>query len=235
VRWGALLLALALALALGGASAGRFAGRMPQVARGDGALAVAFGDAREVLSRAMVRKADSYFHGGIDMDCHAHGHGCGCAEGHEGHGASDPWAWINSHVRAPTVHRHLEGGESVEMLPWLWASVRSDPHNIDAWTTAAYVSGDMMKDPALALRILAEGKSRNPGNAKLSYYEGRALYARGKGDVGAAAAAFAEARDLALARAGGRAELLSEDDRCTYEFATNYLGVIERQGGIGAF
>ena len=47
----------------------RFGDAMPQVVKGEGALAVAFGDARETISRAFVHKADSYFHGGVDMEC----------------------------------------------------------------------------------------------------------------------------------------------------------------------
>lgn len=208
----------------------------PQVVRGDGALAVAFGDARAVLGRAMVQKADSYFHGGIDMDCHeAHGdehhhdeheeH-----EEHEEHGASfDPWRWINSHVRAPREHKHLEGKKSVELIPWLWASVTADPHNIDAWTTAAYVAGEMMKDRELALRIISEGEARNPGSARLRYYRGRVLYEHGKGDVALAKSTFAAARDMALLKCGGRLEKLSEEDRRAYDFSTNFIAGIERR------
>lgn len=220
----------------------------PQVVRGDGALAVAFGDAREVLGRAMVQKADSYFHGGIDIDCHeAHGDehrhheadaerhhdGEEASDVHEEHGASfDPWRWINSRVRAPRVHQHLEGEKSVELIPWLWASVTADPYNIDAWTTAAYVAGDMMKDRELALRIISEGEARNPGSALLRYYRGRVLYARGKGDVAAAKSAFAAARDMALLKCGGHLEKLSEEDRRAYDFSTNFIAGIMRQEAV---
>ena len=64
------VIAVLLALAIG-----RFGlERMPQIVQGDDALSVAFGDAKCTISAAMVRKADSYFHGGIDMEC-AEGHG----------------------------------------------------------------------------------------------------------------------------------------------------------------
>ena len=150
MRIGATALAAAAFAALAVPSAMRHlrgGDAMPQIASGEGVLAVAFGDARAVLGKAMVRRADSYFHGGIDMDCHAshgeehaheHGEGCGCGEcahGHDGHGdpeAFDPWAWINSRVRAPRVHRHLAGKDTVELIPWLWASVAASPHDIDA-------------------------------------------------------------------------------------------------------
>ena len=242
MRIGATALAAAAFAALAVPSAMRHlrgGDAMPQIASGDGALAVAFGDAREVLGKAMVQKADSYFHGGIDMDCHAshgeehaheHGEGCGCGEcahGHEGHGdpeAFDPWAWINSRVRAPRVHRHLAGKGTVELIPWLWASVAASPHDVDAWTTAAYVAGDMMKDLPLALRILEEGEARNPSSVRLRFYEGRARYNRGKGDLASARAAFESARDIALR--GGLAAL-SEEELTAYEFSTNYIAEID--------
>ena len=155
----------------------------PQLVRGDDALAVAFGGARETISLAMVQKADSYFHGGIDMD--------GGEEkvekvgGGEGRGG-DWWAWIDSKIRAPQVHRHLDGGESVEMLPWLWAAVKSDPHNAEAWSVAWYAAKHIMKDSATAERVLAEAKAKNPDSIEIAFTEGRAFYDGGKGDLAAA-------------------------------------------------
>jgi len=40
-----------------------FAGRLPQAA-GEDIMAMLLGDARQVLSAAMLTKADDYFHGG---------------------------------------------------------------------------------------------------------------------------------------------------------------------------
>ena len=53
-------------------------------------------------------------------------------EGHESHGP-DPWRWIDAGIRAPEVHRHLDGERSVELMPWFWAAARADPHNVEAW------------------------------------------------------------------------------------------------------
>ena len=63
----------------------------PQAATGDDALAVAFGDARRTIGAALLHKADSYFHGGVDMDGHrpceleGHDHGGPCDHGPCGH------------------------------------------------------------------------------------------------------------------------------------------------------
>ncbi len=141
--------------------------RLPQIAFGGDALSVAFGGAKTAISDAMFREADSYFHGGVDMDCtcrhhhgynvehdgdsgehdsehHDHEHDCECREhdhdhdehGHDPDSSCDPWAWINERIRAPEVERHLEGEKAVELMPWFWASVKANPHNIEAWTTA---------------------------------------------------------------------------------------------------
>ena len=219
---------------------------MPQIVRGDGAIAVAFGDARETISQAFVHKADSYFHGGIDMECdHLAGNGhdghdddhdhedChdeheheGCHDEHdhveETHGAFDPWHWINSHVRAPDVHRHLGGGEAVEMMPWFWASVKADPHNIDAWTTAWYVANNTMKDKQLALRVVAEGLEKNPDDPELLICRGRTIYDNGRGEFAAARAAFL----AAVASAGRMLQRVgSSDERVLHarDFAQAYL------------
>ena len=229
---------------------GRSPERLPQLVRGDDALAVAFGGARETISLAMVHKADSYFHGGVDIECtldHEHDEGCehghddGCD--HDNHspgpetqaserpGASfpDPWAWINRHIRAPEVERHLEGRKAVELMPWLWASVRSDPHNIDAWTTAIYIAYNVMKDRALASRVVAEGRAKNPGSLELLLAEGRLLYDRGAGDVSRARQVFASVRDTALGRCGGKVEELPEKDLWAYRFALNFLKDADRR------
>lgn len=236
--------------------------RMPQVVKGEGALAVAFGDARETISRALVHKADSYFHGGIDMDCHhlgGHHHDDNCEDGchehdhdhevdhdhdedqdraHEpesGHDGTardsfDPWRWINSRIRAPEIHRHLEGKQTVELMPWFWASVRADPHNIEAWTTTWYVANNSMKDKKLALSVVDEGLKRNPDDPDLLLCRGRTLYDRGRGDVALARAAFLaafESADRILKRDGDDAE---ERIKWASKFAKAYLDEMAKKG-----
>ncbi len=83
----------------------------------------------------------------------------------------------------------------------------------------------MMKDRALALRILKEGEAKNPKSVRLRFYEGRACYNRGKGDLKSAISAFESARDLAL-RQG--LSVLSEEELQAYEFSTNFIAQIQR-------
>ena len=167
--------------------------RMPQALGGGDFLSVLLGDAKKDISDAMVHEADSYFHGGVDMDCHhlhgghhhdsgtcchhdhGHDHDADCDDHHEG--AFDPWRWINVHVRAPEIDRHLSTKQAVEMMPWFWIAVKADPHNVEAWSTAWYTASHVMKDEALALRIAVEGQRLNPESLEMACVLGRAYRA----------------------------------------------------------
>lgn len=212
------------------------AARLPQVASGSDILSVVFGDAKSVLSVAMAQKADSYFHGGVDMDHHeAHFSECDRDTSHRpvlaAASALDPWRWLNERVRAPEVERHLEGIQAVELLPWFWASVKANPHNVEAWTETWYVAAHVMKDRVLARRVLDEAKRANPDAPEIALTEGQFLYDRGRGDVLAAEKAFRRAQALVLARAGGDAAKLDEADRVTYVSTENYLKDIVKKKG----
>ena len=218
--------------------------RLPQVVQGNDALSVAFADAKETISAAMVHKADSYFHGGIDMECQEH-------HDHETQSSNppisqssnppipqssnppiphartlDPWHWINAHVRAPEKHVHLDGDKAVEMLPWFWASVKADPHNIEAWTTAAYAAERMMKDRALARRVIDEAKAKNPDSLEIAWTEARFVYQGGAGDVVAAERLLEAARGMGKRKCGGRLSDLSSREAEVFCFVLDYLSKI---------
>ena len=239
------ILAILLALCLGHAGLSR----LPQVVKGDDALSVAFSDAKATISAAMVHKADSYFHGGIDMECHeshehgqeeGHAHEPGCAHCAHGHAhdeehphehSLDPWRWINSHVRAPERHVHLDGGKAVELMPWFWAAVRADPHNVDAWTTAWYTADTMLKDRELARRILDEAKEKNPESLEIAWTEARFVYDGGRGDVAAAEQLLEAARALGRRKCGGNLSSLSSRDAETYCYILDYLSALHAKRG----
>ena len=200
-----LILAAVLALAVS-----TFApSRLPQMVQGDDALSVAFADAKATISAAMVHKADSYFHGGIDMERQRR--------------ADDPWRWINRHVRAPERHVHLEGRKNVELLPWFWASVKADPHNVDAWTTAWYIANNGLKDRALARRILDEAKAKNPESLEIAWTEARFAYDGGKGDAAAAERLLERARGMGKRKCGGRLSELSPREAEAFCGILDYL------------
>ena len=120
---------------------------------------------------------------------------------------------------------HLEGAKSVELMPWFWASVKADPHNIDAWTTAWYTANTMLKDHALARRILDEAKAKNPDSLEIAWTEARFVYQGGKGDVAAAAHLLEEARHLGKRKCGGRLSELAPPEA---EAFCNILGYLSK-------
>ncbi len=239
---------LALALAF---LAGQPAAKLPQALSGGDFLSVLLGDAKAEISGAFVHEADSYFHGGIDMECHelkghghehgevahdhgAHEHGDHCSCGHcgpadEDHGERrfDPWHWINSHIRAPEIERHLEGGKAVEMMPWFWAAVKADPHNEEAWSTAWYVASHMMKDKHLALKIAEEGWRLNPSSMEIACAVGRSCRDKETFDEERSERMFARALDMGLDK-----KEMTDKEQFSFVEALSYLadGAQKRKG-----
>lgn len=200
--------------------------RMPQARAGDDFLSVLLGDAKKDISAAMMHEADSYFHGGVDMDCHHlhdhhdhdhHGHYAEAERDHEPE-SFDPWRWINVHVRAPEVDRHLSTKQAVEMMPWFWIAVKADPHNVEAWSTAWYTASHVMKDEALALRIAVEGQRLNPESLEMACVLGRAYRAEPTRDPEKSTALFRSVVNLAR-----KMEQLSGDDQLAFFNAVGYL------------
>ena len=172
-------------------------GTAPQATAGDGgSLDRALGGARALLSESFAAKADEYFHGGVrhEQGCpgeEAHGHGAGEARGHAPGGGFA--GWINARVHS-AEHRHVTGAKSVELLPWLWAACRADPHNAAAYENAAYVLERMLGKAGKAEELLLEGVRANPENAELRFALGELYHAR-LHDEAKAEAAFKEARE----------------------------------------
>ena len=201
--------------------------RMPQALAGGDFLSVLLGDAKRDISGAMVREADSYFHGGVDMDCH-HLHDHHDHEAHHDHHADeehdhekesfDPWRWINAHVRAPEIDRHLDGDKAVELMPWFWMAIKSDPHNVEAWSAAWYAASHMMKDDALALHIATEGWRLNPASMDMACVLGRSYRAEGTRDLEKSEEMF----HMVVKMAEGKQDL-AENDNQAFFYAVGFL------------
>lgn len=204
----------------------------PQRTIGGDVLSVAFGDARRAISQAMERRADVYFHGGINPDdvCR-HSRATGAGTAHRADSERDPWSWINRRIRAPEVDRHLKQDRVVELMPWFWAAVRMNPQNVPAWTEAAYVAGHLMRKPDLQMEILARAREANPGSVVLALGQARATYPMGKGDVAAAEQVFEEARRLA--RKAQAANALAGADARAFADVLAYLSLLaEKRGDV---
>ncbi len=234
----------------------RFGARLPQAAQGDDLLSVLFGDARAVISLELHRQADSTLHGGVDMNYHHddeeedHENDETCNHDHDDHddhethvdqdtqtpkhpntqtppAIPDPWAWINARIRPPQIDRHLAREKMVEMLPWFWAAVRTDPHNVKAWTDAWYAASHMMKDAAMATRIIDEARRSNPESPEILFYAARDARENGR-PLAEVRGLFEEAKRLVQSRAGTAEE--TEDDVYLLRGIDGYLEAFEKNG-----
>ena len=116
----------------------------------------------------------------------------------------------------------------MEMMPWFWAAVRADPHNVDAWTTALYVANNMLKDKVLARRVIEEAKAKNPYSLEIAFAEARFVYDGGRGDAAAAERILKSALDLGKRKCNGRLSELSEHDAETCRRIAEYLDSIRK-------
>lgn len=233
-----------LAIAAGQMIPSFFSGRLPQSGDG-GVLSLVLGDARIAFSDVMLRKADEYFHGGVHVVHCEHGltsklHGQHDAhdedvEASEDHHpdeavtppslTADPWAWLDSQVHVQT-HRHTQGDETRELMPWLWVACRASPQNIEAYETTAYVLDRMLKRTGEAALLLEEGIRKNPADASLELSLGK-LYLHRLHDEPKAQRALEAA--YAKSRLGPGHD--SEDDRFLRGNILFYLGYLANQRG----
>ncbi len=182
-----LVASVSLAVALGQMIPARFGNGLPQVP-GENVLALVLGDARQVLSGALMEKAEEYFHGGLrNVEC---GRGLGGAEEAHEHGAHshegsappqraarpfDVWDWVNRQVHEQ-VDRHLAHDQAIELLPWIWAACRASPQNLEAFQVGAYVLSSMLGKPEEGVRLLEESIKKNPACAELDFSLGELLF-----------------------------------------------------------
>ena len=148
---------------------------------------------------------------GHAQDDHNHGHEhdedtLGNAHQHEHkHPSTDtsgPADWLtrlNQRLH-PRAHKHLSGANAEkELLPWLWAAVKADPHNINAYGIGAYWLGDRLNRPDKALEFIRQGIRDNPNAYELEITRAEILW-HNVNDRDAVIAAFHKAREKFLAR-----------------------------------
>lgn len=195
-RLGAIALALTAGatFALGGLIAARGWLGAPGDASQD-LVGRVFGEGREALSGSMMDRADLYFHGGLGHeDCpmhhedaeedeqhhHEHEHDgriqLDDEEDHEEDYGGGWWRTLN-HRLHPHGHVHLVGErEAREMLPWMWAAIKADPNNEDAYIATAYWLDSKLHRPEAAITVLDEGLGHAPNSPDLLLAKGRILY-----------------------------------------------------------
>lgn len=143
-------------------------------------LAQVMGGTADYAADEAYQEADVYFHAGTHAKCVHEG---GTAECNHHDGVAEPMqanlplaSWIQQMQTstAPQLHRHLEGRESKEMLPWFVVATRLNPSLVEAWSTGTYWfyrSGD----PKRAEQFVCSGIRSNPQDYRL-YFDRGALY-----------------------------------------------------------
>jgi tetratricopeptide (TPR) repeat protein len=89
-----------------------------------------------------------------------------------------PRDWIERFGRNffPTVHTHLQGDTTREILPWLKLSAEMDPHRIDTYVTTSYWLRTRLDKPDEAEQFLREGLRANPDSPEILLELGRVNY-----------------------------------------------------------
>jgi tetratricopeptide (TPR) repeat protein len=190
-----LLLGLFIAVAWS-LTSGLLASREAWMARSDRSGSVLkrlFGDGRRMFANHFYAKADAYFHRGFypsifDEVSHAEErHMAEAGQKHDDdHEAqvehalhAPPRDWIerlNRHT-APMTHVELEGEETREILPWIKLAVELDPHQVEAYTVAAYWLRTRLGKVKEAEQFLREGLRENPDSHEILYELGQLIEA----------------------------------------------------------
>ncbi|MFH1477560.1 MAG: hypothetical protein ABIH24_08760 [Verrucomicrobiota bacterium] len=151
VMWG---VAFALCCRLTGLSAD---GLTPG-AQADSMAIKALGASRVVAGNQLYANADRTFHRGV--------------------GVYRRRAFTSGFMRlaqaiAPEGHVHLQSADVNEIVPWLYFATRADPHNVEAYSVAAFwLAGDGGR-PDLAERVLCEARANNPKDYRVYLEKGR--------------------------------------------------------------
>lgn len=139
------------------------------------------GGTADFAAEKAYREADIYFHAGQNEGCEASisgNHKEHHDDDHDSHEAVEqstlPLMGLIKHLHgesAPKKHRHLEGDEEKEVLPWFIAAVRLNPRHIEAWRTGAYWFYRMGNVPK-AEKFIADAISHNPNDYRLYLDQG---------------------------------------------------------------
>lgn len=127
-----------------------------------------FGGTAEIVSQRAVDEADLYLHAGV-------GHSCedACESGVR-RARTLPLQGLVCKFHdstAPKDHKHIEGEEEKELLPWFVVAVRLDPHNVEAWLDGAYWhyrTGNHQE----AERFISAGIRHNPDDHRVHLERG---------------------------------------------------------------
>ena len=134
------------------------------------------GGTRDLVAEGAYQEADIYLHAGYNCECpdekhdHHHIEKPAQAETHADLPLMNLVRYLHGEM-SPRIHRHLEGKEEKELLPWFVIAVRMNPHYIEAWRTGTYWyyrTGDSRR----AEELINDGIKQNPSDYSLRLERG---------------------------------------------------------------
>lgn len=131
---------------------------LPEEAGGEMAARV-MGDGRRAVSVYLTDTAELYFHGGVDRQAKR--------------AITNDWFQRGYAEVSPRFHRHAEGSQNLELLPWLQMAMQADPHNVDTCLMTAFWLATGVRRPDLAIQVLAEAQRNNPHDYRIPQEQGR--------------------------------------------------------------
>lgn len=158
-------------------------------------LAALVGESRELFANQFFTMSDVYFHSGyypsifdatkheepshLDVASHqAESNAVTEAADDDDNFLGKPKDWIDRFGRHfyPTIHTHLGGVKTGEILPWLKLSAEMDPHRVNTYVTAAYWLRTSLNQPKEAEEFLREGLRQNPDSEEIFLELGRVYF-----------------------------------------------------------
>jgi len=154
---------------------------------------------------------------------HSSRHRDGVSEKHPRKHQWTSWSgFINAKIH-PSGHKHLKGKRyEKEIVPWVWAAVEANPHNISAYQVAAYWLANRLGKPEQALKIIAKGIKENPESCELELGRARVLF-RHKANYERALIHLRKALAKWNNATSVQSEALSKSDKIMYERIIFYL------------
>ena len=126
------------------------------------------GSSRTAISRHFFETADLYFHKGAE---------------HTTTTKLQPDIFQRTkQIVSPSGHFHISHSKMKEIMPWLWLSIKMDPHNVETYLVTSFWLANASKKPKLALEVLTEGQLNNPYNYQIQMEKGRIYLKQGNLD-----------------------------------------------------
>lgn len=142
------------------------AGSPPEGEAGGGVAGKVMGDGRNAVSASLYEMAELYFHKGVERA--------------DRNAVRQDWFQRSLGELSPRGHRHAEGRDSAEILPWLRMATRTDPHNVEAFLVTAFWLATGINRPDLASQVLSEAQRHNPRDYRIPQEQGRLAIHDGK-------------------------------------------------------